>query len=51
MLPTEPMTRTERYLARLAGQDVSIPDTPITREEEYLAYIIANGGGVPAPTP
>ena len=22
MLPTEPMTRTERYLARLAGQDV-----------------------------
>ena len=43
------MTRTERYLARLAGQDVSIPDTPITREEEYLAYIIENGGGVPAP--
>lgn len=44
-LPDEPMTRKERYLARLANQDVTIPDTPITREEEYLAYIIQHGGG------
>lgn len=49
MLPTNPETRLETYLARLAGQDVSIPDTPITRVECYLDYIIRNGGGVPAP--
>lgn len=48
-LPDNPNTRLERYLARLAGQDVSIPDTPITRIECYLAYLIENGGGVAAP--
>lgn len=48
-LPDNPNTRLERYLARLAGQDVSIPDTPITRIECYLAYLIENGGGAAAP--
>lgn len=48
-LPDDPTTRLERYLARLAGQDVSIPDTPITRIECYLAYLIENGGGAAAP--
>lgn len=48
-LPDEPHTRLERYLARLAGQDVTIPDTPITRIECYLAYLIENGGGAAAP--
>lgn len=48
-LPDNPNTRLERYLARLAGQDVSIPDTPINRIECYLAYLIENGGGAAAP--
>lgn len=48
-LPDEPYTRVERYLARLAGQDVDIPDYPITRIECYLDYLCGNGGGVPAP--
>lgn len=48
-LPDDPTTRLERYLARLAGQDVTIPDTPITRIECYLAYLIENGGGAAAP--
>ena len=33
-----PITRVERYLARIAGNtDVSIPEKPITRKEHYLA--------------
>lgn len=48
-LPEEPYTRVERYLARLAGQNVDIPDYPITRIECYLDYLCGNGGGVPAP--
>lgn len=47
-LPNEPYSRIERYLARLAGQEVDIPDKPITRIECYLDYIVNNGGGVPA---
>lgn len=44
-LPTEPYSRIERYLAKLAGQDVDIPDRPITRIECYLDYLVNNGGG------
>lgn len=47
-LPDEPYTRVERYLARLAGQNVDIPEYPITRIECYLDYLCGNGGGVPA---
>lgn len=47
-LPNEPYSRIERYLARLAGQDVDIPDKPITRIECYLDYLVNNGGGSPA---
>lgn len=47
-LPEEPYSRIERYLAKLAGQEVDIPDKPITRIECYLDYIVNNGGGVPA---
>lgn len=50
-LPQEPYTRIERYLAKLAGQDVDIPDTPITRIECYLAYLCDNGGGGGGYTP
>lgn len=49
-LPTEPYTRIERYLAKLAGQDVDIPDKPITRIECYLDYLVNNGGGGTAAT-
>lgn len=41
-LPT-PITRSEKFLAKAAGEDVTLPD-PITREEVYL-NAIANGGG------
>lgn len=43
-LPNEPLTREERYLSAIAGQEVGIP-TPITRVEQYLAYIAENGTG------
>ena len=33
-----PLTREEYYLARMAGEDVQVPD-PITREEEYMKGI------------
>ena len=39
----EPITRKEKYYAKINGQDVEIPQ-PITREEHYL-YEIAKGGG------
>lgn len=34
----EPVTRTDKYLAYIAGNmDVALPDHPITRKEHYLA--------------
>ena len=42
-LPT-PITRSEKFLAKAAGADVTLPD-PITREEVYLNAIANNGGG------
>ena len=34
----EPVTRTDKYLAYIAGNmDVTLPDYPITRKEHYLA--------------
>lgn len=42
-LPT-PITRSEKFLAKAAGEDVSLPE-PITREEIYLNAIANNGGG------
>ena len=41
----EPITRTEQYLSRIAGDDCDIPEYPITRTEQYLERI-AKGGGV-----
>ena len=41
----EPITRTEQYLSRIAGDDCAIPEYPITRTEQYLDRI-AKGGGV-----
>lgn len=39
----DPITRTETYLASVAGQEVELP-TPISREDQYL-YRIATGEG------
>lgn len=44
-LPSNPITRQERYLSKIAGEETSIPDYPITREEQYLDYIARHGGG------
>ena len=44
-IPSEPITRKEQYLAKIAGQAVEIPAEPITREEAYLAAIAKGGGG------
>lgn len=40
-----PITRKEQYLAKAAGESVSIPEEPHTREEMYLEKIAEGGGG------
>lgn len=44
-LPEKPITRKERYLSAMAGEETQIPEKPVTREEQYLDYIAQNGGG------
>lgn len=44
-LPEKPITRKEKLLSRIAGEETQIPEPPITREEQYLDYIARNGGG------
>ncbi|MBO5970946.1 MAG: hypothetical protein J6S14_20915 [Clostridia bacterium] len=41
-----PVTRTENFLARIAGDDAPELE-PITRTEHFLQEIIDNGGGDP----
>lgn len=41
-LPDNPLTRSEQYLAKIAGQDTALPDAPLTRVEQYLDYIAKN---------
>lgn len=43
-LPEKPITRKEKYLSNIAGQETPLPD-PVTREEQYLKEIAENGGG------
>lgn len=43
-LPT-PASRTESYLAKAAGEDVTIPEKPLSRIEQYLEAIAEGGGG------
>ncbi len=43
-----PVTRKEKYLAKLAGQDVQIPP-PVTREECFLAAICGEEIETPEP--
>ena len=35
----DPVTRIELYLAKIAGEDVTLPERPITHIEQYLAKI------------
>lgn len=35
----DPKTRHEVYLAKMAGEDVTLPEQPFTREEVYLDAI------------
>lgn len=44
-LPDKPLTRRETYLAKAAGQEVTLPEEDITREEMYLRAIAEGGGG------
>ena len=42
-----PVTRIEQYLAKIAGQDVPIPEKPILRIEQYLAKIAGEDVAIP----
>lgn len=44
-LPNLPQSRNEKYLAKIAGQEVELPNEPLSREEQYLEYIATHGGG------
>ena len=44
----EPVTKTEKYLASIAGESVKLPE-PVTRKEKYLSAIATGEGEVPAP--
>lgn len=44
-LPKKPLSRTETYLANIAGEEVELPEKPLSRVEQYLEYIAVNGGG------
>lgn len=44
-IPSEPFSRKEQYLSKIAGDDHGIPAEPFSREEQYLAAIAENGGG------
>lgn len=40
-----PESRVESYLAKAAGEDVTIPEKPLSRLEQYLNAIAEGGGG------
>ena len=40
-----PESRVESYLAKAAGEDVTIPEKPLSRLEQYLDAIAEGGGG------
>lgn len=44
-LPNAPQSRNEKYLAKIAGQEIELPNEPLSREEQYLEYIATHGGG------
>lgn len=41
----KPVTRTDYYLAKMCGVDVSLPN-PVTREDYYFKKICENGVGI-----
>lgn len=46
-LPDSPLTRSEQYLAKAAGQDTALPNVPLTRTEQYLAKIAGQDVAIP----
>lgn len=42
-LPEAPNSRSEQYLAKIAGQSTTLPEAPNSRVEQYLDYIAENG--------
>lgn len=42
-LPEAPNSRSEQYLAKIAGQTGPLPEAPRSRVEQYLDYIAENG--------
>lgn len=44
VLPSEPLSRQEKYLNKIATGEGEIPSKPMSRNEQYLAYICENGG-------
>ena len=42
-LPGAPNSRSEQYLAKIAGQNVALPEAPNSRVEQYLDYIAEHG--------
>ena len=42
-LPEAPNSRSEQYLAKIAGQETELPEAPNSRVEQYLEYIAENG--------
>ncbi len=50
-LPTNPRGQINRYLAKLAGQNVNLPTNPVGQTNHYLAYLVENGVVTGAGTP
>lgn len=47
-LPENPITRIEKYLSKIAGQDeTTLPDEAITRIEKYLSNIAGQETEIP----
>lgn len=46
-LPESPSSRGEQYLAKVAGQDVAVPDVILSRMEQYLAKMAGQDVAVP----
>ena len=46
-LPSSPKNDTQRYLAKIAGQDVSLPERPRTSTQRYLAKIAGQNVTLP----
>lgn len=46
-LPDEPLSRTEQFLSRAAGESTELPERPLSRLETYLAKIAGENVELP----